>query len=189
MFFAIVPLISPDQFGVWEEQIQNSQARSYLRIVQPSAPPSQSSRFGIRGAITGVSLMEFNIDGTLLAARSDSTPSTLWIWSVKSKAPVAVLVHHAAIRTIHWHPTITDLILIHCALDSPIAHLWSSTWETPKILDVTLDKNGGRMEASWLFTEAHEHCRLLIGNAQNYTVVSVNAANCYHKQCQRTMLI
>ena len=119
--------------------------------------------------------MEFNTDGTLLASRSDSTPSTLWIWSMTSQTPIAVLIHHAAIRSVHWHPTTADMLLIHCALDNPVVHLWKCAWEMPVICEMHLETVGGRMEASWLFSENHEQSALMIGNASNYTTARISA--------------
>ena len=161
--------------AVWEEQIHNSQSRSYVRVTWPSSLPSQSSLLGRNESVTGISLMDFNIDGTLLASRSDSTPSTLWIWSMTSQTPIAVLIHHAAIRSIHWHPTTADLLLIHCALENPVVHLWKSTWEMPVIREIYLDTIGGRMDTSWLFSKAHEQFAVMIGNASNYTTARISA--------------
>ena len=160
---------------VWEEQIYNSQIRSYARATQPSSLPSRSSLLGRNESITGISLMCFNTDGTLLASRSDSTPSTLWIWSIASQAPIAVLIHHAAIRNVHWHPTIAGMLLIHCALDNPVVHLWKSTWEMPVIREIQLDTISGRIDANWLFSETHEQSVLMMGNASNYTTARISA--------------
>lgn len=145
-----------------------------MRASQPSSLPSQASLLGKGESDTGISLMEFNTQGTLLATRSESTPSTLWIWSMSSPIPIAVLVHHAAIRSVHWHPTISDLLLVHCALKNPVVYLWKRTWETPNILNLHLDRIGGRMEACWLFSEIHEQSRFMIGNASNYTVAQLD---------------
>ncbi|KAL8786542.1 MAG: hypothetical protein Q9195_008173 [Heterodermia aff. obscurata] len=167
--------IEPHQMDVWEEQIHHSQSRTYVRVTGPSTLPPQSSLLGRNESITGISLMEFNTDGTLLASRSDSTPSTLWIWSMTSRTPIAVLIHHAAIRSVRWHPTIAGTLLIHCALENPVVHLWNSTWEMPVILEMRLDTTGGRMEASWLLSETHEQCALMMGNASNYTTARISA--------------
>lgn len=160
---------------VWEEQIHNSQSRTYVKVTRPSSPPSQSSLLGRNESITGISLIAFNTDGALLASRSDSTPSTLWICSTTSQKPVAVLIHHAAIRSVHWHPTTADMLLIHCALDNPVVYLWKSSWDMPVIRELRLDTIGGRMEASWLFRETHELSALMIGNASNYTTARISA--------------
>ena len=161
--------------AVWEEQIHNSQSRSYVRVTGPSSLPSQSSLLCRNESVTGISLMDFNTDGTLLATRSDSTPSTLWIWSMTSQTPIAVLIHHAAVRSAHWHPTTADLLLIHCALDNPVVHLWKSTWEMPVIREIYLDTIGGRMDTSWLFSKADEQFVVMIGNASNYTTARISA--------------
>ena len=55
-----------------------------------------------------------------------------------------------------------------------MVHVWKSTWDTPKILELHLDAIGGRMEACWLYTEAHEHSRLLVSNSNNYCSASMN---------------
>ena len=162
--------------SVWEEQIQDLRIRSYANVTQPASPPSQSSLSGKGDSITGISLVRFSIDGTLLAARSDSTPSTLWLWSMQSRSPIAALIHHTVIRNIHWHPTIEDLVLVHCALDCPVIYLWKASWERPKILSPHLHKAGGRMEASWIFTPANDPPQFAIGNAQNYITASIDPA-------------
>ena len=160
---------------VWEEQIDNNKNRSYTIAAKPSYPPPNSSFSSIKIPQTGVSLIKFNADGTLLATRSDSMPSTVWIWSRDSRSAVACMIHHSPIRSVNWHPTSNDMLLLHCAIDEPIVHLWNASWSSPQILDIRLEKTCGRIEACWIFTAVHESSRLMIGNANNYTTVSLNA--------------
>ena len=159
---------------VWEEQIDNDNARSYVRATNPLHPPSNVSLAGINMPKSGVSLLEFNGDGALFAARSDSTPSTVWIWSIKSPSAVACLIHHSPIRSISWHHHILDFLLLHCAIDDPVVHLWKASWDSPKVLSLDLGKSGGKKEITWLFTDKRNYSRLMIGDAQNYTTAELD---------------
>lgn len=167
-------LINSSQTAVWEEHIDNAKNRQYALATKPSHPPPSSSFTSIKIPKIGVSLIEFNADGSFFATRSDSMPSTVWIWSQESLAAVACLVHHAPIRGIQWHPNSHDMLLIHCAVDQAVVHIWRASWSTPIILDARLDKSGGRMEACWVSTAPGEPPRLMINNANNYTVISLN---------------
>jgi len=163
------------QTVVWEEHIDNKGARSYALAAQPSHPPPSSSFAGIKVPKTGISLIEFNGDGTLFATRSDSMPSTIWIWSQDSRTAVACLIHHSPVRSVHWHPAIHDMVLLHCAVDQSIVYVWKVSSSSPRVLPIHLDRTGGRLEAYWVFTAAHESPRLMLGNAHNYTTLSLSA--------------
>ncbi|MCJ1427861.1 hypothetical protein MMC29_005767 [Sticta canariensis] len=47
---------------------------------------------------TGVSTIEYNIDGSLFATSDDSTRLTVWIWSPKLPSAVAILIGHSPVK-------------------------------------------------------------------------------------------
>ena len=158
---------------VWEEQIDNAGRRSYTIATQPSQPPPSTSFASQKVAKTGISLVEFNADGTLFATKSDRIPSTIWIWSQDLRVAVACLVHHSPVKSIQWHPSRSDLLLLKCGVDKPIVHIWNTSWRSPRILELRLDKIGGKIEACWVFSREREHAKLMVGNPHNYTVITL----------------
>jgi len=98
-------------------------------------------------AKSGTSIMSFDTSGTLLATRSDNMPTTLWIWDIASRSLKAVLVQHAPIVKVTWHPVINEMILIRCEGEESkgLVHLWEPSWESPKIVDFTLQVAGSKI--------------------------------------------
>lgn len=156
---------------MWEEQINASGHRSYAPVSQPACPPTG---YPNTDGSLGVSTLEFNIDGTLLATKSDVMPSTVWIWSPHRAAPAAVLIHHSPVKRIQWHPTIADALMIHCNIPEAAVHIWKATWKIPKVVGFHLKKPGGRMEAAWLGNNAANWPTLMLGNAQNYAIAQID---------------
>lgn len=138
---------------------------------QPSCPPAGNSN---NTDSLGVSILEFNIDGTLLATKSDAMPSIVWIWYPHRAAPAAVLIHHSPVKRIQWHPTIADELLTHCNISQAAVHIWKATWKIPKVVGFHLKKPGGRMEATWLGNNAANWPTLMLGNAQNYAIAHID---------------
>lgn len=141
---------------------------------QPTCPPTKLT--DASSSNVGVSIIEYNIDGSLFATRDDSIPSTVWIWSPKLSWAVAVLIHHSSVKKVQWHPVLTDLIFVQCNMARPAVHLWSAAWEIPKVVNLPLHKLGGRLEAAWLPTEASDTLSLMLGNAHNYTTAELTHA-------------
>jgi len=85
-------------------------------------------------------------------------PSTVWIWSLKLLRPYAVLVHLNPIKSIEWHPTISDLLMIQCTGDSDstnnIIYLWNAAWKQPKAIHIPMEKVTGSSWAKWVLTKA-----------------------------------
>lgn len=122
----------------------------------------------------GISVLEFNSDGTLLATKSDAMPSAVWIWYPHRCAPAAVLIHHSSVKKIQWHPTIADELLIHCNISQTAVHIWKATWKVPKVVSFHLKKSGGKMEAAWLGNNASNWQTLMLGDAQNYAIAHID---------------
>ena len=141
------PTINISSVPIWQEQIDSSRERSYTLASQFAYPPTSSDE---TGKLAGISHLAFNLDGTSLASRSDSNPSTVWIWNLRSLTLMTVLIHHHPVKSLQWHPTQPDLLLIHCSTDDPVIHLIGSDWPAPHILKIPLDKPGGKTEATWL---------------------------------------
>ncbi|KAL7266450.1 hypothetical protein RUND412_011003 [Rhizina undulata] len=147
---------------VWSECMSSPQDRYYAQVQQPTSLPTISPSPSDLQPKIGISTIAFNNpDGTLIATRNDSMPTTIWIWSLKLLRPYAVLVQLNPIKSITWHPTIHDLLMIQCTPDNPrdsdatgAIYLWSSSWRQPRAISVPLEHLTGSMWARWVYTSA-----------------------------------
>ena len=178
-FSPIVKLYHPatitlPKAGVWEEQVNALNQRSYATAPQPASPPTSSSLGKSNNQPHGVSVLAFNSDGTLVATKRDSVPTTVWIWSLSTAAVIDVLIHHSPVKQIIWHPSQSDLLLVHCAIAEPAIHLWKTTWHAPRIVMLPLRQTGGRLETSWLKSSTGESFNVMISSTHQYTTSCIS---------------
>ena len=168
-------MITSPKVGIWEEQVNALRERSYVAAPQPASPPTSPSLGKSNNPSHGVSVIAFNSDGTLVATKNDFLPTTVWIWSLSTGTAIDVLIHHSPIKQITWHPSQSDLLLIHCAIPEPAVHLWKTTWHAPKILMLLLPRTGGRLETSWLESSRDDTFDLMISSAHQYTTAHISS--------------
>lgn len=149
--------------------------RSYVAAPQPASPPTLLSLGKPNNPVHGVSVIALNSDETLLAARNDFIPTTVWIWSLRTCTVMEVLIHHSPVKQITWHPSQSDLLLIRCAIPQPAVHLWKTTWHAPRILSLPFPRIGGRLEASWLEGPSDDTFNLLITSTHQYTTARISS--------------
>lgn len=139
--------------------------------INHSANNSTSSHEELK---SGISTIKFSRDSTLLATKSDTMPSTIWIWSLTSMIAYAVLLHHAPVKSVEWHPTIPDLLLVHCITEEPVVHIWKESWDAPKIVTTPKRIAGGKIEASWINTSEEKPATVLLVGSSEHTMVSLS---------------
>ncbi|KAK7203323.1 Quino protein amine dehydrogenase [Myxozyma melibiosi] len=157
------PISSKEGFAKYERVLQYPVSPPKLKTSPTDAPPK-----------TGFSIMAFNKDGTLLATKYDLIPTTLWIWSLRTLAPVAILVHVRKVKSAVWHPNKQHLLMITCATanakddesyenynladvgvenDCSI-RIWNSEWRAPVAFAVPKVNSKGAfsniLEATWI---------------------------------------
>ncbi|KAL8646988.1 MAG: hypothetical protein Q9210_005823 [Variospora velana] len=167
--FVHYPRIDSPQETIWQEEIGPSRARDYAEAKQPAESPSHETFRSAKESDSGISLMEFNHDGSLIASKCNETPSTLRIYSPRTGQPLAALIHHAPIRSIQWHEQIVDLLLIQCTIREPIIYVWKASWSSPKIFSVSLKPPFGQLRATWLASD-HERIRYMLGNSEQFAI-------------------
>ncbi|MCJ1434369.1 hypothetical protein MMC27_003737 [Xylographa pallens] len=165
--------------SVWQEQIDASRNRSYVAAPQPACPPRQIPASGDKLTSTSISHLTFNGPGSLLASVAESTPSTVWIWCLESFTPHSILIHHSFIKSLQWHPEDPECLLIHCATEDPVIHLWHLSFDTPRIIPVPLSRPGGRTEASWIQSSDvnPETPVFMLANSLNYALPHISDAS------------
>lgn len=177
---------------VYTEQVDAVGARSYMLTPQPVTPPKAPvEKQEISLMKKGISILAFNHDGTLCATRDDSTPTTIWIWDLRSLKPRTILIQHAPVKSLLWHPSSSSQLLIQSTQEHPIIYIYtipnlsassllprnSQTAESPSILDLSakIAKTAGSLppkwEAKWLHTPADKKPALVFGHSQGYILV------------------
>ncbi|KAH8663636.1 hypothetical protein BGZ60DRAFT_379621 [Tricladium varicosporioides] len=174
-----------ESLQIWQEQlVPNDQGRYHRQFVEAtqticpptaSTPPSNNIE-----AKTGTNILSFDNSGTLLATRVEDMPTTIWIWDIGTRILRAVIILHASIARITWHPTIDELLMIRCENEESrgLVHLWEPSWEVPEIVDFTAQIPGGKVIGKtisrWLNSESASPA-MLFSDSQDCLLVSISA--------------
>lgn len=118
--------------------------------------------------------MAYSPDGMFLATKNDSSPTTAWIWSLQTGKAVAILIHHAPIKHLLWHPSTHDLLLIHCAIPEPAVLVWKSSWDNPQVITLPLERANGRLEAGWLSNSDEGRFQVMMSSAHQYVTAEIS---------------
>ncbi|KAJ4410161.1 hypothetical protein N0V91_002170 [Didymella pomorum] len=174
---------------VYSEQVDGQGNRSYTITPQPVTPPKAPLEKNETSLMKqGISLLAFNSDGTLCATRDDSTPSTVWIWDLRSLRPRMILIQYAPVKTLQWHHDDPALLLIQTTHDSPTLYLYqasnlsastsastSASAPPPSILDLSshITKPASalstRWATSWLHIPADKKPAFTLAHQTGYT--------------------
>ncbi|KAH6644703.1 hypothetical protein C7974DRAFT_384123 [Boeremia exigua] len=173
---------------VYSEKVDGQGHRTYTITPQPVTPPKAPLEKNETTLMKqGISLLAFNSDGTLCATRDDSTPSTVWIWDLRSLQPRMILIQYAPVKSLHWHHDNPGLLLIQTTHDSPTLYLYqasnlsastsastSASAPPPAILDLSSHINKpastlpARWTTSWLSTPTDKKPALTLAHQAGY---------------------
>jgi WD40 repeat protein len=191
VFLDHTPIIHVPEAPVHTEHIDGQGTRSYQLTTQPATPPKAPLEKNETALMKqGISLLAFNADGTLCATRDDSTPSTVWIWDLRSLKPRTILIQYSPIKNLQWHPHDPSRLLIQTTHDAPAVYLYTaqhlsastsssspSHHSPPAILNLGqhINKPAGTLPArwtsSWLSTSADKKRVFVLGHQQGYVIV------------------
>lgn len=164
---------------VYTETVDAQGNRSYALTSQPATPPRAPTEKNDTGLPKqGISVLAFNADGALCATRDDSTPTTVWIWDLRSLRPRTIIIQHAPIKSFQWH---ASHLLIQTTHNSPTVYLYTidnnSPHEPPAILTLAshISKPASSLPVKWtctwlsvpadkkpVFALAHPHSYVLV---------------------------
>ncbi|PQE19550.1 wd40 domain-containing protein [Rutstroemia sp. NJR-2017a BVV2] len=171
-----------DTLHVWQEQILPGQnggfTREFIAATQLVLPPTSTAPATAESR-AGTNALSFDVSGTLLATKVEDMPTTVWIWDVGNRSLRAVLILHAPIARIAWHPSITELLMIRCEGEENKgrAQLWDPSWEMPKIINfgtqVPEGKIIGKSIVRWLNID-HIFPSLFFSDSQDYILASLS---------------
>ncbi|KAI1326368.1 hypothetical protein F5Y16DRAFT_231094 [Xylariaceae sp. FL0255] len=172
---------------IWQEHAQTRNGQSigsaFTMAVQAVSPPGLLSN-NASDTRFGCNLVKFDSSSSLLATRLDAAPSTIWIWDVSSSELRAVLMYHANVTKVEWHPSQPELLMMRCEGEgdghSGRAFVWDPLSDGPCPIDFSrhLDcpKITGKTEATWLKVHATESAAIFFTNHQAGIVVSLTDA-------------
>lgn len=160
-------------FRIWEEQIDELKGRNYNAAPKSVILPTSGQSVKDTVPRRGVSIILFSPDGLLLASKTETYPTTIWIWSMQTGGLVSILIHHSPVKNLEWHKSHTNLLLIHCMIQDPTVHLWRQSWLKPITLSVPLrGPKNAKIDAAWLQVPddaASKHARVLLPSAQAHS--------------------
>jgi WD40 repeat protein len=156
---------------IWQEQVTGASKRSYQAIPQPYAPPTSSVSGHTGPTRSGISTISFNSSGTMAATKDDSTPTAVWIWNLSSRVASTIIIHHSPVRQLAWHPNRPELLLINCALDEVVLHMWNCNKMEPEVTPLSSHKTIGKLDIRWLGNCSATGTAILISDNQKALVV------------------
>ncbi|KAK7525932.1 uncharacterized protein IWZ02DRAFT_488891 [Phyllosticta citriasiana] len=168
VFLDHTPLVQLAGGNVWQEQVPATSKRDYTIAAQPIEAPVVPATASQPLSKVGISVVIFNGDGTLVATRDDSMPTCVWIWDLARLAARTVLIQHAPVKSLSWHPNIPNLLLVQCAHDEPVVYLWEAAENRPRIVKTAFKKSNGKMEAGWLAGNVQRKPALLFGDLHGF---------------------
>ncbi|KAI8932931.1 hypothetical protein NX059_010402 [Plenodomus lindquistii] len=132
VFLDHTPTIHVPSAPVYTECIDGQGHRSYTLTPQPTTPPKAPLEKNETPLMKqGISLLAFNADGTLCATREDASPSTVWIWDLRSLKPSMICIHHAPVRQLSWHPSDAARLLVQTNPETAVVYLYTAASPSP----------------------------------------------------------
>ncbi|KAJ8065591.1 hypothetical protein OCU04_006267 [Sclerotinia nivalis] len=151
MILSHVLSVNPtDTLHIWIERILPSPhggfTREFVRAKQSTSPPTASA-IPTADSKTGTSMMTFDISGTLLATKIEEMPSAVWVWDVGSRSLRALLIMHAPVARVTFHPSVNELLMIRCEGEENKGRvqLWDPSWITPRIITFGMQLPEGKI--------------------------------------------
>lgn len=153
VFLDHTPIIHVPDAPVYTEHIDGQGNRSYMTTPQPATPPKPPLEKNESALMKqGISLLTFNADATLCATRDDASPSTVWIWDLRTLKPRMIVIQYAPIRALLWHPQDPERLVIQTTHDAPAVYMYTATDSSPPaILDLEnhISKPAASVPARW----------------------------------------
>ncbi|RYC64726.1 hypothetical protein CHU98_g1434 [Xylaria longipes] len=153
---------------------------SFIKATQAVSPPGLSPD-SVSDARHGCNLAKFDSSSSLLASRLEDAPSTVWIWDVPTSELRAVLMYHASVTKVEWHPSQPELLLVRCEGEgSSLVFVWDPLSNGPRPIDflrhLPIAKVTGRADATWLGTIT-ESAALFFTDHAKYILLSLAEAD------------
>ncbi|KAI0131663.1 hypothetical protein F4776DRAFT_655169 [Hypoxylon sp. NC0597] len=163
-----------DTLQIWQEQgtLPNTGGVSVPVFVRASqaVTPQWTTLSSPQEPISGCNFAKFDCSSSLLATRLDDAPGTIWIWDIPSFDLRAVLMYHANVTKLEWHPMQPELLLLRCEGESygSIVFVWDPLSNGPRSINTARQFPGtpsGKTYATWLRTNTESATIFLTDNS------------------------
>ncbi|KAI1808428.1 hypothetical protein F4811DRAFT_238539 [Daldinia bambusicola] len=149
-----------DTLQIWQEQntFSNTGPVSSPTFVKATqiVTPEWTTLNSLQEPVSGCNFAKFDCSSSLLATRLEEAPGTIWIWDISSSDLRAVLMYHANVTKLEWHPMQPELLLMRCEGDSygSLVFVWDPLSHGPRSVDLAHrlpgSVNNSKMYATWL---------------------------------------
>ncbi|KAI1417564.1 hypothetical protein F5Y13DRAFT_184903 [Hypoxylon sp. FL1857] len=162
-----------DTLQIWQEQTALPNAGAFLLPAFVKATqavtPQWSTSNSLQEPISGCNFAKFDCSSTLLATRLEDAPGTIWIWDIPTSDLRAVLMYHANVTKLEWHPMQPELLLIRCDGESysSVVFTWDPLSNGPRSINTAhqfRENPNGRTHATWLRIAAESAAMFLTDN-------------------------
>ncbi|KAI0887286.1 uncharacterized protein GGS22DRAFT_107131 [Annulohypoxylon maeteangense] len=152
-----------DTLQIWQEQntLPNTGSISspgFIKATQ-AVTPQWTTPNNLQEPTSGCNLVKFDCSSSLLATRLEDAPGTIWIWDLPSSDLRAVLMYHANVTKLEWHPVHPELLLMRCDGDryGSLVFAWDPLSQGPRSIDMARqfpEALSSKTYAAWIRTRA-----------------------------------
>ncbi|KAI1393698.1 uncharacterized protein F4822DRAFT_424161 [Hypoxylon trugodes] len=144
---------------IWQEQntLPNTGSFSLPAFVKATqaVTPQWTGTNNFQESTSGCNLAKFDCSSSLLATRLEDAPGTIWIWDIPSSDLRAVLMYHANVTKLEWHPSQPEQLLVRCEGGNyaSLVFAWDPLSHGPHSIDMAHRFPGtvsGKTHATWL---------------------------------------
>ncbi|KAI2472002.1 hypothetical protein F4781DRAFT_420303 [Annulohypoxylon bovei var. microspora] len=170
-----------DTLQIWQEQntLPNTGSFSLPAFVKAAqaVTPQWTALNSLQEPMSGCNFAKFDCSSSLLATRLEDSPGTIWIWDLPSSDLRAVLMYHASVTKLEWHPVHPELLLMRCEGDSygSLVFAWDPLSHGPRSIDMAgqfPESLSGKTYATWIRTKT-ESAALFFTDSTTCMVVSL----------------
>ena len=151
----------------WQENVSATNERTYSFAPQPLSPPLSKTKPTSNPIEQGVAEMSYNCNGNFLATRDCRMLNTVWIWNMSTLSAHAVLVQHSNVRSLTWHPTRAEMLMIDCA--EGIAHTFDVSSSEPPKAHFTGSTPTAKL--SWIHTSPISSSIIMVTSRQKFDLL------------------
>ncbi|BFZ56168.1 hypothetical protein PYCC9005_003210 [Savitreella phatthalungensis] len=148
---------------VWRER---SSTATHYEHVQSSLSLPLMVTSSEEQARQGIGLLSFSTSGRYLATRNDSTPTTLWIWSIEELRCTAIVLNQNPIKQVRWLSGDKEQ-LVFTSADDGAHNIYIWTEQKPPVA-IAVPSSG--FEIQWMRSIERDPPALLIGSSKAFTI-------------------
>ncbi|KAI1457668.1 hypothetical protein F4805DRAFT_169310 [Annulohypoxylon moriforme] len=163
-----------DTLQIWQEQnnFRNNGSIPLPRFIKATqtVTPQWTALNSLQEPTSGCNFVKFDCSSSLLATRLEDAPGTIWIWDLPSSDLRAVLMYHANVTKLEWHPVHPELLLIRCEGDGygSLVFAWDPLSQGPRSIDMSRqfpEALSSKTYAAWVQTRADSAALFFTDNA------------------------